>query len=216
MSLSPRLGIAYSISVRDAFSLAYVRLHQAPARDYLYDGRTAITNRQPLGNPALVPATMISYEAAVKHVFGPAWALQTSVFYRDVFGQVGARDFSIPGGPTDLRYANEDQGQALGFEWSLIHAAGDRLRFEAHYTWMQAWGNESRSEGDPYGTLREARAPPVSDTPLSWDRRHSLLVSGAWQWRERWSLSWSTAVGSPLPWTPRPRRAVVPVAHDPD
>src|SRR2546423_903858 len=77
---------------------------------------------------------------------------------------------------------------------------------EAHYPWMQAWGNESRPEGDPYGPLRGPRAPLIVDTPLSWDRRHSISVSGAWTWREVWSLAWSTAVGSPLPWTPKPLR----------
>ena len=42
LTLSPRFGFAYPVSVRDAFSLAYARIHQAPARDYLYDHRQAI------------------------------------------------------------------------------------------------------------------------------------------------------------------------------
>src|SRR6185503_3914691 len=91
-SFGPRLGIAYPISVRDAFSLSYYRVHQAPGRDYLYDRRLAITNRQPLGNPALEPSTLVSYEGAVKHLFGPSLALQASVFYRDVFEQIGSRE----------------------------------------------------------------------------------------------------------------------------
>ncbi|HEY3215191.1 MAG TPA: TonB-dependent receptor [Candidatus Eisenbacteria bacterium] len=208
-SLSPRLGIAYPISVRDVFSLAYSRVHQAPGRDFLYDRRGATTDRQPLGNPALQPSTAISYEAAVKHLLSPAWALQASVFLRDVFGQIGARDYAIPGGPTDLRYVNEDQGQALGFEWSVVYDAAERRHLEVHYTWMQAWGNESRSEGDPYGPVRGFRTPPLGDQALSWDRRHTLLASGTWQWQKRWSLSWSTAVASPLPWTPKPFRQPV-------
>jgi outer membrane receptor protein involved in Fe transport len=205
-SFGPRLGIAYPISVHDVFSLCYVRMQQAPGRDYLYDRRQAISNRQPLGNPELRPATLISYEGVVKHVFGPAWALQASVFYRDVFGQIGARDYSIPDGPLDLRYVDQDESNAAGFEWSVIHAGGDQRRLEVHYTWMQAWGNESRPEGDPYGPIRQARIPAISDQPLPWDRRHSLLVGAVWQWTGGWSLAWSTAVGSPLPWTPKPRR----------
>ena len=205
LSLSPRFGFAYPVSVRDAFSLAYARIHQAPARDFLYDHRQAIGNRQPLGNPALQPATVISYEAAVKHTFSPAWALQASVFYRDVYGQVGTRNFSQPGLPDELRYVSEDDAHAGGFEWSLIHAAGERKRVELHYTFMEAWGLESRPEGDPYGTVLDARAIPLGATPLSWDRRHSVLLSATWPWKEDWSLSWSTAVGSPLPWTPKER-----------
>jgi outer membrane receptor protein involved in Fe transport len=204
-SFGPRLGLAYPISVRDAFSLAYVRLQQAPARDFLYDQREAISDRQPLGNPSLEPATLISYEAALKHVIGPEWALQASLFYRDVFGQVGALDHQIPGGTSNLRYSDNDQSHVMGLEWSVVHS-GARRRIEAHYTWMQAWGNESRPEGDPYGPVRAAEAPPIGDQPLSWDRRHSLLVSGTWEAREHTSVSWSTTVSSPLPWTPKPLR----------
>src|SRR5262249_25249469 len=150
LSLSPRLGVAYPISVRDAFSLAYLRIQQAPARDYLYDERTAISDRQPLGNAALIPATLISYEASVKHLFNEAWSLQTSVFYRDLFGVVGARDVQVSNGEANLAYTNDDEGHASGFELSLVRAVG-RHHLEAHYTWLQAWGTESRPEGDPYG-----------------------------------------------------------------
>ena len=206
-SFGPRQGLAYPNSVRDAFSFAYVRLQQAPARDYLYDQRTAISDRQPLGNPALEAATLISYEAAVKHVFGPEWALQASLFYRDVFGQTGALDYQIPQSTMNLRYASSDQSHVSGFEWSLIHD-GARRRIEAHYTWLNASGNGSRPEGDPYGPVRSPNTPPIGDLPLSWDRRHALLVAGTWQVLGRASVSWSTALSSPLPWTPKPRRQI--------
>jgi len=206
LSISPRLGIAYPVSVRDVFSLSYMRVQQAPGRDFLYDQRVLIADRQPLGDPALEPATVISYEAAVKHLFSPDWALQASLFTRDVYGQVGARLERVPAGATSLCYTDLDDGHALGFEWSLIHARGERRRLEAHYTWLQAWGNESRPEGDPYGPLRGDPIAPTGATPLSWDRRHSLALIATTSWRQRWSLSWSTAVGSPLPWTPKLRR----------
>ena len=75
-SLAPRFGFSYPISVRDAFSLAYVRMDQDPARDYLYDNRNVILNRRPFGNLLLEPATVISYQAAVKHVFDERWSLR--------------------------------------------------------------------------------------------------------------------------------------------
>lgn len=208
-SIAPRLGFAYPMSVRDVFSLAYVRVHQAPARDYLYDQRVAISDRQPLGNPALEPATLISYETSVKHLFDAEWALQGSLFYRDVYGQVGARDAAVPQGPINMRYDDDDDGHVLGFETSLLHARGDRRRLEVRYVWMTTWGNESRPGGDPYGPVRSLRIPPIGSRPLAWDRRHSVHASGAWQWKERLTASWSTAVLSPLPWTPKPRREPV-------
>ena len=205
-SFSPRLGFAFPISVRDAFSMSYVRLHQAPGRDFLYDHREAITNRQPLGNPGLKPAEVVSYEAAVKHAFNPAWALQTATFYRDLFGQVGMRNFSAPGLPDEVRYVSEDYGHAAGFECSVVYAAGERRRFEVHYTFMEAWGAESRPEGDPYGPVLDFRVTPLGDTPLAWDRRNSVALAFAWPWKDDWTVSWSTAMGSPLPWTPKPIR----------
>jgi hypothetical protein len=208
VSLSPRVGIAYPISTRDVFSMAYSRVQQDPERDLLYDQRTVITNRQPLGNPALQPARMISYEAAVKHLVSAAWAMQSSFFFRDLARIAGARDYRIPGGEMNLRYTDEDQGSAAGFELSLIHARDERRRLEVHYTLMHAWGYESRAEGDPYGPVRDARTPPIGEQPLSWDRRHSFVFSGAWEWNGV-MLSWSSLVGSGLPWTPKPRREVL-------
>jgi outer membrane receptor protein involved in Fe transport len=207
LMFSPRLGLTYPVSDRDVFSLTYARLQQPPMRDQLYDRRRATSNRVPLGNPALVPATVITYEAAVKHLFGPEWALQAAVFYRDLYDQVGARDSIAPGTAENVQYFNLDSGQAAGIEWCLSYEARDGARFDVQYTWLQAWGTESRSAGDPYGALRTIHTAPLGDTPLSWDRRHTLVASGAGRWRRRWTWSWSTAVGSALPWTPKPVRA---------
>lgn len=206
VSLLPRIGLAHPLSARDVFSMSYTRVSQPPERDLLYDRRRVITNRQPLGNPALRPMRMISYEAALKHLFGPEWALQTSFFYRDVAFLAGARDYQTGSGPVDLRYTDEDQGSSAGLELSLVRDVGERRRIEAHYTFMHAWGFESRPEGDPYGPLRDVSTAPISEQPLSWDRRHSLVVSGLWRWGSRLSIAGSSSLGSPLPWTPKPRR----------
>ena len=205
-SFAPRLSAAYPISVRDVFSFSYLRIQQPPGRDVLYDNRNVTTNREPLGNPDLSPATAISYEAAIKHLFAPDWALQSSVFYRDVFNQVGVEDFSSPAGPMDIRYVAVDESSALGFEWALLHDVSGKLRLEGDYTWMQSWGNESRPGGDPYGPVRIANMPATGDEPLSWDRKHSFLLSALVIPSPFWSLAWTTAISSPFPWTPKPTR----------
>lgn len=206
VALLPRIGLAYPLSSRSVFSMSYTRVSQPPERDLLYDRRRVITNRQPLGNPALRPMRMISYEAAVKHLLHPEWAFQASVFYRDVAFLPGARDYRTGSGPVDLRYTDEDQASTAGFELTLVRDVGERRRVEAHYTFMRAWGYESRPEGDPYGPLREVSTAPISEQPLSWDRRHTLVVSGVWRWGSRLSVAGSSSLGSPLPWTPKPRR----------
>jgi hypothetical protein len=210
-SLSPRLGVTIPTSERDAISLAYARMQQNPPLDHLFDSRRAITIRQPLGNPRLQPSTVIAYEITHKHQFLKPLAMMTSVFVRDVFGQIGARAVRNAEGLVNLTYVDGDEGHATGFEWSLVHT-GEQRRVEARYTWMLAWGSESSSEGDPYGALRSDRIDLLSDRPLSWDRRHSFSLSGSQRWT-RVTLSWSTTVGSGMPWTPR---TLGEVQTDPD
>jgi len=205
-SLSPRVGITYPVSVRDAFSLAYVRLQQDPPRDYLYDNRWLPTNSLPLGNPDIGPATVISYQAALKHRLGPAWALQFAVFYRDVYGEVGTRRQQVFVQVYRPYFAGVDEGHASGFEASLFGAGGETARLEAHYTYLEAWGTESREDGVRYGTTLGNRPTPLGEHALDWDRRHSLTLSAILGPGRRWSLGWVTQVGSGLPWTPAEAR----------
>jgi outer membrane receptor protein involved in Fe transport len=203
-TFSPRLGIAYPLSVRDVFSLSYVRIRQAPDRDYLYDSRLEVTNRQPIGNPALEPATLISYQGAVKHLFGPRWSLQASLFYRDLYALIGARNEHPERALPQMIYRNADDGHVLGWELSLIGVEADRARVELHYTWLDARGTTSREEGVPFGPRLSARPESIGEHALDWDRRHTLALSGYWRWRHG-SVAWTSVVGSPLPWSPRER-----------
>lgn len=206
-SLSPRLGMAYPISVRDVFSLSYVRVAQSPDRDFLYDNRHEIVNRDPIGNPALEPVSLISYQGAIKHVFASAWSAQGALFYRDLFGLIGARNdrprFQIP----RLVYENADDASAEGFEVTLDHDRGS-AHVEILYTYLVARGTASQEEGAPFGPNLQPRPESIGLHPLDWDRRHSVALS-AWWSRPRWgSIGWTTFVGSGLPWTPRERRTL--------
>jgi len=226
-TLSPRLGVAYPVSTRDVLSLSYVRIQQSPARDFLYENRRVISQRQPLGNPGLEPPTVISFQAAIKHLFDQGRGFQAAFFYRDLFGQIGAREFR-PAFLQMPRYENADKGHAEGFELSLI-LPGSRLQLEAQYTFLHAVGTQSLEEGIPYGARLTPRTESLGDYPLDWDRRHSVAVSGVWRHpavapsrsprgpielalrglRGRWSASWVTRVGSGLPWTASPRQVAI-------
>lgn len=123
-TLSPRLGLAFPLSVRDAMSVSYARIHQPPGREYLADSRLLVYNRRPLGNPELEPGELVTYQAGVKHLFDDRWALQASVFQRDLYGQVGIVNDPYFGGTFRARYANAEYGHATGFELALL--AGGR------------------------------------------------------------------------------------------
>src|SRR5262245_52941869 len=205
-TLSPRLGVAFPISVHDVLSFAYVRIQQDPGRDFLYDNRRIISNRQPIGNPALEPSTVISYQTALKHVMNSRWATQAAFFYRDLFGQIGQRSQQIGAGQQRPVYLNADEGHAGGVELSVLRTADERGIFEFHYTYMQAWGTQSLEEGTPYGVQQGARPGPISEHPLDWDRRHAIVLAGERRQPGQWSYGFVAAFGTGLPWTPRPRR----------
>ncbi len=201
-STSPRLGVAYPISTRDVFSLAYVRINQPPSRDFLYDSRRRINQLRPLGNPFLATSTVISYQAALKHLFNDVWSAQASVFYRDLFGQIGAREEALPLAAVTMRYENADDGHFQGFELSLLAARDPGARAEIHYTWLDAQGTESGEEGLRYYATTGLRPTPIGDHALDWDQRHTLAFLAAVDLRGGWQLGWTTVAGSGFPWTP--------------
>jgi len=201
---SPRIGIAYPISTRDAFSFAYARLRQAPPRDLLYDSRPVGDFVRPLGNSGLVPATAITYDGALQHVLGESWALQTSVFYREWFDQPGARSVDPFNPLYGARYESVDEGHAQGFELALAWRPRRRdARVDLAYTWMDARGSQSSSDGLVTGPRMGPRPQPVADRPLDWDARHTATAIVHWPLPRHLTLDWSTLVRSGVPWTPR-------------
>jgi len=105
-----------------------VRISQPPGRDFLYDSRTShVDPRRPQGNPNLLAATAISYEAAYRHRINAQWHTRAGLFYRDLFRQVSAR--SVPAGRPGvfvLRYESDDAGRAQGFELAVACDAPGR------------------------------------------------------------------------------------------
>jgi hypothetical protein len=205
-SWSPRLGFAYPVSDRDAFSLAYSRVFQDPPRDLLYDNRRLIYDRHPLGNGALTPSEVISYQAAIKHILDPRWSLQLGVFYRDVYGEPGTRIYEPRLFTYLLRFESVDDAHASGVELSLVRDWPEHQHLEISYTFMNAWGAQSNLEGLAYGTSLGARPVPTGEHPLDWDERHALAVSAQVYGPRGASLSWSTRVATGLPWTPLERQ----------
>jgi hypothetical protein len=208
-AFAPRLGIAFPVSARDALSFAYTRVNQEPGRDYLYDNRLHVSNRQPLGNPNLVPASLISYQIALLHAFDEEMTAQAAFFYRDLYGLVGTRWESTPGFVDTPRYVNAEAGHASGIELALLARRGENLRAAFHYTLAFAQGPPALEEGTRYGVALGDRPEPLGTHPLDWDRRHSIALDlGYANAQQGWSAGWITVVGSGLPWTPRDPRTL--------
>lgn len=206
--LSPRFGLSFPLSVRDAFQAAYERLEQAPGREYLYDDRTlsrlrpaAISPRHPMGNPLLEPSAAISWEAVLRHRENALWSGTAGFFWRDIAGEVGARHFTLPNGQDALRYESIDVAHALGLELTVERDRPGKDRFAATYTWMQTSGSESFEDGVPFYPLRLPQPPPITEFPLAWDQAHRLTVQ-AFTVVRGVHAAWTTVIASGLPWTP--------------
>lgn len=201
-TLSPRLGIAYPLSLRDAFSFAYARIEQDPARDFLYESRARGYDRRPLGNGALVPAEVILWQAAVKHMLDPQWTTQFSVFMRDVWGEPGARNLPAAFTTPQLQYQRADDAHATGFEVELTREYARGQRLHAAYTFMNAWGASSNPDGIAYGNVYGPRPLPTGNHPLDWGIEHALVVDGLSRPLAHLSISWSAYLATGRPWTP--------------
>lgn len=217
-TLSPRVGLVIPFGTRDALSMSYARIHQAPARDHLADSRVLVYTHRPLGSPALRPTELVTTQVGFKHLVDARWALQVSYFQRDLYNQVGIVNDAIFANTFRARYANSEYGHASGFEIALLaNARGPDDATRAHRSWplrfldgemslrytnMSAQGSISDPEGWPYGFPFGARPLPSGEHPLDWDRGHTFTFDGVWREPRVFSLAWVTQLGSGARWTP--------------
>jgi hypothetical protein len=217
-TLSPRLGIAIPLTLRDVLSVSYARIHQPPGREFLADSRVLAYSRRPLGDPGLSPGELVTYQASVKHLFPDRWSLQLSVFHRDLYDQVGiVSDPDFAANTFRPRYANSEYGHATGYEVALLAGArregeptpagsilGRLLRgeFSLRYTWMTANGTLSGPDGWSYGPASGFRPVAIGEHPLDWDREHMLGFDAVWREPGVFTLGWVTQLASSPRWTP--------------
>ncbi|MFN8588372.1 MAG: TonB-dependent receptor [Candidatus Eisenbacteria bacterium] len=201
-SVSPRFGIAYPMSDRDAFSLSYSRTFQDPPRELLYENRTDNYDRRPLGNPDLVPSEVISWQAAIKHVLDPSWSLQISAFARNVYAEPGTANHQYRPFLYQLQYASVDDAHAQGLEFSLQRVLPGRQTIQLAYTFLNAFGTQSNLEGLAYGNTLGPRPMPTGERPLDWDLAHVFTFGAAVHTIRQYDLSWATRIATGRPWTP--------------
>ena len=217
-TLSPRIGLAMPLTVRDAFSASYARIHQAPGRDYLSDDRLLIYSRRPLGSPTLEPEELITYQVGLKHLFDARWSLQMSVFHRDLYSQIGIVNDPYFTGTFRPRYANSEYGHATGFEVALL--AGSRPgatpakgaqstlkrflsgEFSVRYTQMDAYGTISGPDGWYYGAPFGFRPLAIGEHPLDWDRGPMFSFDAVWREPHVFTFAWVTQLAGGARWTP--------------
>ncbi|MGH7726077.1 MAG: TonB-dependent receptor [Candidatus Eiseniibacteriota bacterium] len=201
--LSPRLGVAYPISTNDALSFFYGWTFQNPARNFVFENRDANAAVVTRGNPDLEPETVISYQAAVQHMFSKDVSGQFAVFYKDIFGLISTRQMvdELTGLLVPV-FVNRDYASARGFETSIRKRFSHRFSVDVNYTYQIASGVAS----DPNAGLQFAQGNqlylPISEQPLVWDQRHTLNANLVLRDAGKWGLTMLWTFGSGLPYTP--------------
>jgi outer membrane receptor protein involved in Fe transport len=217
--VSPRLGVSYPISERDALYFNYGRFYQIPRLEVLFQflGQTE-TGLLPFGNPLMDAETTISYEIGIQHQFSSTVVGDIAMFYKDIFGLTGTEagdliegsQFEQEYGPTatPVVYVNLDYGSVRGIEFKLTKRFSHRVGGGFTYTFSQATGsssNELQGANVVGGGLDRA---PITELPLDWDRNHvfsaNLYISEPGLWGA--NVDWNYSTGRPYtPVYPRER-----------
>jgi outer membrane receptor protein involved in Fe transport len=168
--LSPRIGVAYPISESDKFFLSFGHFSQMPDFKYVFSklGVRASSTYELEGNPNLKPITTVMYELGVEHLFGPAFKLSVTAYYKDVFNYPTASSVPAesPNEPDFWMYFNSDYSRSFGIEFLLKKRLTGHIYGDLELTLAQAMGKASTEE-DQYW---RGEAETLKEWHLRWDR----------------------------------------------
>jgi outer membrane receptor protein involved in Fe transport len=211
--ISPRLGVSYPISERDAFYFNYGRFYQMPRLQVLFQ---SMGHREQglmeFGNPRMKAETTVMYEVGVQRQFTHTIAGDIAMFYKDIYGLSGTdearltEDSEFIGiyGPTavPIIFVNLDYGSVRGIEFSLRRQFRGHYSASLTYTFSKATGsssNELQGSNVVSGAMDRA---PIAELPLNWDQNHVITANlsvgtmGLWMCSADWSYT------SGVPYTP--------------
>ena len=200
---SPRLGVSYPVSDRDALSFHYGWTYQTVSSAALFENRGVSSSVATKGNPDLEPETDVAYQASLQHLFAKDLYGQFSVFFRDIYGLLTVRPERDAAGNQISVWTNGDYASARGFELSLARGFVHHFSTDIAYTYSIATGVAS----DPNQAQQFVNGGqlylPISESPLRWDQRHTLSVQAAIRYPGAWGMHVQWSYGSGLPFTPQ-------------
>ncbi len=217
--LSPRLGVSYPVSERDALYFNYGRFYMVPRLEVLLQSIGGIENSSgPYGNPAIDAETTIMYEIGIQHQFSTNVVGDVAMFYKDIFGLTGTelvqaadtsawrRTVSATGDP--VVFTNLDYGSVRGIELKISKRFSHRFSGSITYTFSKATGSSSSELQGNQAATGGLDRPPITELPLDWDRNHvisaNLYISEPGLWG--CNVDWSYSSGAPYtPVQPRER-----------
>lgn len=179
--LSPRLGFAFPVTDRTVFHLQFGKFVQAPSLDVAYrgvyiaaqqiQGANLFTN--PIAyNPSPIRTTQ--YEVGLSHQFTDFAALDVTLFYKDIKGQLQYTVINTAPGAIRSKYnvfSNQDFATTKGLELSFKMRRVERVSAGINYTFSSAEGTNSLSNSGVGSTEVNGNVPTVL-IPLDYNQTH--------------------------------------------
>ncbi|TDI75409.1 MAG: TonB-dependent receptor [Bacteroidetes bacterium] len=214
--ISPRFGIAYPISNKGVFHVAYGHFFKTPPFELLYDNSEYKVNGidgPVVGNPDLKPQKTISYEIGLQQEVFENVGLDVTLFYSDYSNLIGLEVIRQIGNFSSyLRRTNSANGTNRGFTIALnSRSSSGFISGSIDYTLQFGQGTESDPDNIAIVQTAGASGGAVQDAekqflPLDWDQRHSINATLAIGKPNSWLVSFIGRISSGQPYTPQPLR----------
>ncbi len=205
--LSPRIGLAYSISSQGVIHVSYGHFFQLPRFSYIYDNSEFEVELGDLetimGNANLKPEKTVSYEIGLQQQIYSEYGLDFTVYYKGIKNLLGQEIINTRDKKIYARYINRDYGSVKGFALSLKKQASGYFSGAIDYTYQIARGNAS----DPNSVFSDFQSHPPRESekqvlPLDWDQTHTLNTSIYVGNPSNWNLGIIGRFSTGQPYTP--------------
>lgn len=205
--ISPRLGASFPITDQGIIRFSYGHFFKIPAFENLYNNPAFFISQgqslsSVIGNADLNAEKNVIYEVGLQQVLFENFAMNVSVYYRDIRNWLGMEIVNSYEGFKYARFVNRDYANVRGFIITLDKRFADYFSAKIDYTFQIAEGNAS----DPYAVYNNNQTnPPIEETksvvPLNWDQRHTLNMTVNVGVISDWNIGLIFQYGSGQPYT---------------
>ena len=210
----PRFGISFPISDAGAFHFSYGHFYQPVSFELLFQHpidehmTSLLLDGARVGNPDLKAEKTISYEIGLQQQVAADYAVDVTLYYKDLKDQVGLELAKTVDAVSYERYINRDYGNVKGFTVALEKLATGLISGTLDYTFQYAQGSASDPNFLQLVQVASRRSdeaiqfPERQILPLDWDQRHTVNMVVNLREPGDWSVSFLGRYGSGLPYSP--------------
>ena len=207
---SPRMGIAFPISVSGVIHISYGHFFQLPPYEFLYmNPRFAVAPgglNTLMGNADLNPQSTVIYEVGFQQELLGILGIDVTGFYKDARNLLGTKIYeTYVLGDRYARYYNLDYGNIRGITLSVNKrpTVRDHLTVSFDYTFQVAEGNASDPNHEFYNNQSfPPKKSNIQVIPLNWDQRQTVNLSVSYNNPKLIGIGLIGQFQSGLPYTP--------------